>query len=152
MTGADQLRAVSKQLRTVAEPKAMRRDLIAGLREASKPAVPAVRAAALALPAYGQKHTGLRRRMAAATGVQVRTSGARAGVAVRIGWKRMGDQARPARLMDRASWRHPVYGRAWVVQRGVPGWFERANQSKARVVRAGLQKTLDEVARRLARR
>jgi hypothetical protein len=153
VTGADQLRAVSKQLRTVAEPKAMRKELVTGLREATKPAVPAVRAAALALPAHGQKHTGLRQNMAAATGVQVRTSGRAAGVKVRLSRQRLGAQARPAQLMNRAAWRHPTFGHGpWAVQRGAPGWFERANLSQARTVRAGVQRTLDRIEKSLARK
>jgi hypothetical protein len=153
VTGADQLRAVSKQLRTVTDGKAMRREFTTELRRSTQPAVQAVKEGARNLPSHGRKHTALRRRMAAATSAQVRTSGRSAGVKVRIARGRLGPQAPAAKLFDRAAWRHPVYGRdRWVSQRGVPGWFERANLRQAGRVRAGIKTALDRIEQRLARR
>lgn len=101
ITGADQLRAVSKQLRTVADGKAMRREFTAELRRSTRPAVQSAKEGARSLPSHGRKHTGLRRRMAAAVSAQVRTSGRSAGIKVRMSRARLGDQAAPARLFDR---------------------------------------------------
>lgn len=153
VTGADQLRAVSRQLRTQADAKAMKRDLTRELKRSTQPAVLAVKAAARNLPARGPKSTGLRRRMAAATGAQVRTSGRSPGVKVRISKRRLGAQAAPARMLDRVGWRHPVYGTdRWVTQRGVLDWFERVNRAQGPKVRAGCKAVLDRLERKLARR
>jgi hypothetical protein len=152
MTGEADLRRVSAQLRGVADGKVMRRELTTGLRQATKPAAASVKAAALALPAHGPRSTGLRRRMAAATSPQIRTGGRNPSAKVRISRARMGDQAGAARGMDRASFRHPVFGGAWVRQRGAPGWFENANKRQAGTVRREMKAVLDRIETILAHR
>lgn len=151
VTGADDLRRVSAQLRGVADGKAMRRDLTTGLRKATRPAVASVKAAALSLPAKGPARSGgLRARMARAASAQVRSGGRNPAVKVRISRAAMGDKAAPGKLMDTASWRHPVFGRGSVTQRGVPGWFERANQRQAGTVRTEMKAVLDRIENNLA--
>jgi len=153
MTGADDLRALSKRIRTVTNPKQVRKDLTKGLREGAKPAAARVKAAALALPdTPGNKSTGLRRKMARATSVQVRTGGNQAGVAVRLSRARMGDQAALPKVTNKGSWRHPVFGdrNTWVVQASRRGWFDEANRQSAKDVRASVKKVIDDIEKRLS--
>jgi hypothetical protein len=152
ITGADDLRRVSRQLRGAADAKAMRRELTTGLRQATKPAVRSVKAAAVALPASRPARPGgLRTRMAAATSAQVRTGGRNPTVKVRISRARMGDKAGVARAMDQFSFRHRVFGGdTWVTQRGAPRWFERANKSQEATVRREMKAVLDRLEKKLA--
>lgn len=146
VTGADQLRKVSAQLKTVADGSAMRRDLTKGLRTGVKPSVVSVKAAARSLPAKGPKSTGLRRRMARATSAQVRTTGTTPAVRVRISRKVMGDQAALPRVLNRAAFRHPVFGHdRWVTQRGARGWFEAAIRPTEPAVREEMKAVLDRI-------
>jgi hypothetical protein len=150
VTGAEDLRALTRRVRTASNPKQVRKDLTKGLRLGTKPAVAAVKTAANSLPATGRKSTGLRRRMASATGAQIRLTGATAGVRVRISRARMGDQASLPRVTNDGRWRHPVYGtNTWVTQTSQRGWFDGANRSKAREVRASLQQVADDIEKKI---
>jgi hypothetical protein len=153
--GLRDLRTLSAQIKQVSDPKQVRKDLTKGLRQGAKPAAVAVKAAAKSLPAKsGGKATGLRRRMASAAGVQVRTSGQMAGVRVRVSRARMGEQASLAKVTNEGSWRHPVYGNrhVWVVQRSRRGWFDSATARSAPAVRKALKKVLDDTERKLRSR
>lgn len=152
MTGASDLKALSRQIRKSADPKQIRRDLTKGLKDGTKPAVALVKAAALALPDKpGNKSTGLRRKMARVTNAQVRTTGSTAGVRVRISRARMGDQASLARVTNKGLWRHPVYGNrgVWVPQMSRRAWFDEANRQAAPGVRRAVKKVLDDIEKRL---
>lgn len=153
-TGADQLRVMARRIRQVGDPRQVRKDLTKGLKDGAKPAADRVKAAAMALPARPGRGTGLRRRMAAATSVQVRTGGRDPAVAVRISRARMGAQAALPKVTNEGHWRHPVFGNRgrWVVQRSQPGWFDNAARSGAPAVRTELQKVLDDMERKLSRR
>lgn len=153
MTGADDLKALAKKIRKVSEPKQIRKDLTKGLKAGAKPAAEKVKAAALALPdTPGNKSTGLRRKMARVTNVQVRTGGNQAGVAVRLSRARMGDQAALPTVTNKGQWRHPVHGnrKVWVTQTSRRGWFDEANRRAAPMVRKSLKKTIDDIEKRLA--
>ncbi len=141
-----------KQLRAAGSEPAVRRKLTKGLRDGTKPALSATRAAALALPAHGQKHTGLRKKMAAATGTQVRTSGKSPTVSVRTSRSRMGAQASLARATNDGSWRHPVFGNKnkYVTQFSRKGWFDNANRYTAPYVRRAVQGVLDQTEREMS--
>lgn len=152
VTGAQDLKRLSRQLREAGNPKQVRRDLTKGLRAGAKPAVVAVKAAALALPDKpGNASPGLRKELAAATSIQVRTAGNSAGVRVRISRARMGDRAALAKVTNKGRWRHPVYGNrsAWVTQTSRRGWFDAATRSAAPAVRRSLKKVLDDIERKL---
>ena len=144
------LRVIGKQLRRVGNGPALRKRMVAGLKAGVKPALPAVKNSALALPSRGKKHTGLRRRMYKAIGSQVRTGGREAGVRIKLSRSTMGDQAGVAKATNNGSWRHPVYKRQghparWVRQSSTPHWFDRANQRAAPPVRRSLKKVWDDV-------
>ena len=152
MTGAADLKAVAKRIRTAANPKQVRKDLTKGLKEGAKPAAVLVKSAALALPAKGPKSTGLRKKMARVTNVQVRTGGNSAGVRVRLSRARMGDQAGMARVTNKGRWRHPVYGdtKVWVTQTSRRGWFDDANRRAAPQVRRAVKQVIDDIEKRLS--
>jgi hypothetical protein len=153
MTGAADLQALAKRIRTVADAKQVRRDLTKGLKDGTKPAVALVKTAALALPDKpGNKSRGLRKKMARVTNVQVRTSGRSAGVRVRLSRARMGDQAGMARVTNNGKWRHPVYGnrKAWVTQTSRRSWFDDANRRAAPQVRRAVKATIDDIQKRLS--
>jgi hypothetical protein len=151
--GPDDLRKLSKDLRNVGNAKEIRKRLTKGLREGTKPAQANVRKAALGLPAKGPKHTGLRKRMAAATGIQTRLRGSQVGVLVKVSRRKMGDQASLVSQSDTPGhWRHPVYGQpgVWVTQTWKRGWFEEANKKAAGPVRAAIRDVLNEIERELS--
>lgn len=152
VTGEAEVRAVAKRLRTYGNPQAIRKELNSGLRDATRPAVLAVKAEARSLPARGPKSTGLRRRMAAATSAQIRTGARNPTVRVRVSRARMGEQAALPKLIDQYKWRHPVYGNTevWVNQYGKFRWFEKATESVADVVRKEVLRTIDRIERKLA--
>lgn len=152
---ASDLIRVRAQLRAAGNPKQINKDLTKGLRKGAVPASRAVKAAARALPDKpGNATRGLRRRMASATGIQVRTGGTRAAVAVRVRRSPMGDQAALVRLTNKGSWRHKVFARpgkrqVWVVQTSRRGWFDTAVRQSAAPVRRELKAVLDDIEKKL---
>lgn len=153
--GPNDLKRLSRQLRSVEGGKGIRTRLMKGLRQGTKPAQTRVRAAALGLPSKGTYHTGLRRNMAAATGIQARLSGNQAGVAVRISRKRMGKQAGIVRESNNPGyWRHPIYGHrgSWVTQHSTRGWFDTAIVRSVPEVKSELKRVLDQIEKDLSHR
>jgi hypothetical protein len=147
---ASDLPRLRQQLKKVGAAPALNKRLTKGLRDGTKPAVARTRAAALALPAHGSKSTGLRRRLAASTGTQVRTGGRNPTVSVRVSRKRMGTQAGLASTTNDGQWRHPVFSkpglpREWVTQHSVPHWFDNANKYSGPPVRRALQGVLNQI-------
>jgi len=63
----------------------------------------------------------------------------------------MGDKARLPRLMNRGSWRHPVFGNreVWVAQSSRFMWFDRPLLLAGPLVRREIKKVLDDIERRL---
>jgi hypothetical protein len=126
------LREVAKELRTVADGKALRKQLTGGIRGVLRPLVPVVRAAYLAGPSGRGNATrqggGLRRQLARSVRVEVRTGGKFAGARIRADGRRMPDgmKALPAYWEgERGRWRHPVFGNRdnWVAQAPHPTFY-----------------------------
>ena len=96
---------------------------------------------------------GLRASVARATRVSVRTTGRRAGVAIRaskLGMPR-GFRNAPKRLNAKGGWRHPVYGRdVWVSQLGKPGWFDDTIAKFKPAAREAAKRALAEMAKRIS--
>lgn len=121
--------AAARALRAEADGRELRRELTRQLRAAMNPIVADARAAARAIPSGGG-HAGTPLRPAVARAVRppvVRLSGKNPNVAIRVGMTPQvrGFRSAPRRL-NKASWRHPVYGNraVWVRQVGRPGWFD----------------------------
>lgn len=129
--------------------KGLTRELNRQLKAATEPVMQAQRAAARALPAHGNKHTGLRTTLAANVKARVRSSTRRLGVSTTTtvpGTKRL------AKHTNQKSWRHPVYGNrnAWVSQSLDPDWFYKAGLSKRAEARELVRRAIANVARQIA--
>jgi hypothetical protein len=140
--GANQLAALTRRLKA-AGAGGLKRDLLRGLREGTKPMVEAARASALEnLP----KHGGLNQVVASSKiAVRTRTSGGNPGVRV------VALSKHNIAAMDRGRLRHPTYGHEpWVTQQIRPGWWTDALMSEAPTVRRALLAVLHETAEKVA--
>jgi len=166
------LKRLAADLRRVGDGRALRRQLTRGIRDAVKPAVPAVRAAYLATPTGGarggrrrtlttKKRTrtvrmGLRRSLARAVTVQVRTTGRQAGVTIRVAGKKMPDgMGRLPKLWEGNAprWRHPLFGdREWWYQQPAKPTFNRVVPMFAPQVRAAIQRVAADVVAQMGDR
>jgi hypothetical protein len=145
--GADQLGALAKALRQAGD-KELQKELYAGLNRATKPLRQAAKESAERnLPQRG----GLNKRVAKARMSTRRSAGRNPGV--RIVAKGL-DQL--SRMDAKGEVKHPTYGRRdrWVTQeiREAQGWFSDPMKAGAPAVRRELIKTLDKVARKVARK
>lgn len=136
--GAEVFKRAARDLRAAGRKdlmNEMRRDI----RTSAKPAVQAAKQAARAIPSKG-RGTGLRTRIAAAIGVQIRTGAKTAGVRIRVASSRMpADQRKLPRALDVSrGWRHPVYGNrnAWVTQDGHPYFLKTLDRHRRPIVLA----------------
>ncbi|UNZ20628.1 hypothetical protein [Streptomyces sp. 891-h] len=157
--GGGDLARLARQVRDAGGPQ-LRRQLTSGVRAEVQLLVPAVRQAALAIPAKGPKHSGLRQRLARAVTVNVRTTGRHAGVSISVDPKKMpwGEKALPALMEGEAvvrgrradtRWRHPVYGRdVWVQQEPHP-FFYKTVRPLAVKTRRGINDALGRVTRNI---
>lgn len=121
------------------------------LQKVSGPIVNDARRAALALPARGRKHTGLRGRVAAGVEAHAQVS---TGAAVRITTSMADPQeAELPRGLDNGlrGWRHPVFGNAnnWVNQRG-GSWFRSTIAGDGDQVERALTGVLEQMANAIA--
>ena len=114
------LRHTGTELRTVARELRLQNDLVMTarfrreLRAAAAPLVPAVRASVRATPSKqaGPRSGSLRKAIARATTLRVRTAGRLASVAILVDGRKMPPRegALPAYYEgSRPRWRHPVY-------------------------------------------
>lgn len=145
-------------LKAEATGKEFRKDLRAGLSLAVRPAVEAARASILGMGVrgVGESVPSLRATVAAATKMQVRLAGRRAGVSVVVKKSRMprGFRNAPKRLNSRKGWAHPVFGdwskKVW--QRGKPGWFDDTLRDARPAVAVAAQRAIDNIAERISAR
>lgn len=131
--GTQRLKKLSRELKAAGRGD-LRREMRKEIREAGKPVVEDVRRAVMAVDVTSSRggtappdtSTGLRARVARATGLSITANGIR----IRVSGRRMGGDARLAKYLDAslgsyARWRHPVFGNrdVWVEQRGEPYFF-----------------------------
>jgi hypothetical protein len=136
--GAEQLVALSKRLTAMGQ-SGLRDELRRGLRDAAKPAGPAVRRAALdTLPKKG----GLNRRVADQVSPVVKDMPA--GVRLILD--------RGSRTIDRGTVRHPVFGdrKRWVNEHVHPGFWTGTLSEMALDFDRGMQKVLDRIERKVS--
>lgn len=142
-TGGD-LARISKELRKVGDGREIRKRLTREIRREAKPLVPIVRNAILSLPTKGKDSSGLRKRMARAVTLRVRTSGRSAGVTLRVDGRKMpeGEGSLPAYMEGtKKRWKHPVYGDkdVWVSQQPHPYFYKIVRPYGSRARRAVLR-------------
>lgn len=158
--GAQRLKKLSKELKDAGR-KDLRTQLRREIKDAGKPVVADVKRAALAVDvsssqggtARPDKSTGLRARVAKATGLSITARGIR----IRVSGKKMGDQKNLAKYLDASlgrytRWRHPVFGNRnnWVEQRGDPFFFATIRKH-TRDFRAACSEAMDKVADEIRR-
>jgi hypothetical protein len=140
------LKAVSKQLRQVADGKALRKELTGGIRDALKPVLAQVKSA------YGSGR--IRSHLRRASRIEVRTSGRMAGARLRVDGRKMPDQMKslPAMWEGLTRWRHPVFGdrETWVQQDSHPTFYRIVTPQEDRVGRA-IDQVLEDVRDKLER-
>lgn len=147
---------VSRRLLAEADGKKLRRDLGKELRKAAQPIVLEARANILALPSSARgARTPLRATIAREVKVQVRYSGNRTGVRIRVGKRKMprGFANAPKRLNSGRGWRHPVFGDydTWVQQLGRPSWFHDATRGHRPEVRRAVLRAMNAALKRIAK-
>lgn len=146
VTGADKFAAVAKALKQVGD-KELQKELYSSINRATKPMrAEAKKSAEQNLPRSG----GLNKRVARARMSTRRRAGRNPGVKiVATGMSQLG-------LIDRGRVRHPVFGhRDRMVNQSIPqarDWFTKPMEDGAKDVRREIVKTLDDIAKKLARR
>jgi len=150
------LKSVGIAMKAEADGKLLRRELIADLRAAVAPGVEKVRGKLRALPASA---TGIQPAMgsylASRVRAQVKFSGRRTGVAVRIGkTPNLRKFSVSSRVLNRGEWRHKVYGRdVWVTQQSpIKGFFDKTLKADRALYRAGVLMAVKKMERRIAER
>lgn len=130
----------------------LKRELTRAIRRAVKPVIADLKEQALAIPAVGQRSTGLRARIAAAIRTEIRTGANRSGVRVKVDRSKMGDQASLPAAFDKDRLRHPVFGNReeWVTQlTHSEGWFSRTSTRRAPAIRRAIEQAMADVARQI---
>ncbi|WP_189243175.1 hypothetical protein [Planobispora rosea] len=149
------LKALGRALKTEADGKAMRRDLIRELKKPLVPAVAEIKSGLMAMSAGGLRPGGEALRTAVARRIrpEVKLSGFRAGVRVKA---RKTPAARgfanaPKRLNSAKGWRHPVFGHRdrWVVQFGRPDYFDDPLRNRRADFRQAVVEAMESTARRI---
>lgn len=141
--GADDLGVLAKRLKEVGD-KTLRKELLAGIRVATKGTKAAIKANALSsLPARG----GLAAIVAnSKVSTKTRTTGA-------IGIRITAANPHSIRGMDRGNLRHPVFGNRgkWVSQKVKAGWFTDPIEADAPNIRYEIGQAMSSVAAKLER-
>lgn len=154
-TGAEQLRAVSRDLKIVGAPaRGVRADLRKALSVAMGPMVAEVKRNAFAIPAEGRSgSTGLRVALMRATRPRVQTAGKNVRVGVIVDGSRMpaDQQALPQLMEGERPWRHPRPGTdKWYPQAAHPFVAPAIPGTVARASVAVLA-AIDSTAKKLSR-
>jgi hypothetical protein len=146
------LRTISRELRLMGDGEItaiFRRRL----RAAAAPLVPAVRQSALAIPAKtsARGRPGLRRAIARAVTLRVRTAGRLASVAIFVDGRKMPPrQGALPQYMEgtRRPWRHPVFGNTevWRAQPAHP-YFYRVVRPLGFASRVEINRAMDDITR-----
>lgn len=154
VTGADQLRAVARDLALVGDGKVLRKRLRHNITLAVQPMKKDVQAAALAIPAQGSVVTGLRAALARATRLRIRGGGPNTMVRLEVAPSRMpaGQQSLPALMEGVRPWRHPLFGNTndWYPQAAHPFFGPAVKRNIGKVelaVLAAVEQTAAEVNR-----
>lgn len=127
-------------------------ELRAGLRDAAKPLVAAVKAEIGRIPSSGRYRTGVRAGLQAGTRASIRASSAKsAGVRIVTSPSRLPAGKRPlVRAFNKQSSRHPTFGGGYVTQAGRP-YFGSVILAHQESVRREMVAAVERAAAALAR-
>lgn len=147
---------LAKALKAESKAAALRKDLIANIKVAVQPGVSAVQGKLRAIPSEGKTTASprLSSYLASRVKVQVRLTGASAGVRVRIAQTpNLRGFRKAAQHLNRASWRHRVFGRdVWVTQESpIPDYFDSTLTARRAEYRAAVLAACRQFAWRLGR-
>lgn len=152
---ARNLADLAQVLKGEADGKELRKQLGKDLRAAAQPLVTDLRAAIRATPSSGPPHGApLRQAIAAGINSQVRYTGPRTGVSVRVRRPTLRGFSGAPRRFNQPSFRHPVFGdtSTWVTQVGAPLWFDavmdRHRDDAKTAVLAAIDAMADQIAAR----
>lgn len=148
------LAAVGKALRSEADGKFLRRELIKTLKRTADEPIDRAKAAILAAPSKGlTEGQPLRAAIAASIKPTARLSGRTTGVSIR---QSRTPQVRTfpmaGRRFNRGPFRRPVYGKAWVTQTGQVDWFDRPMQDSKPDFKRDVTRVVQDLADTLAAR
>lgn len=152
--GAKRLDRLSKNLKQAGR-RDLQRELRREIRAEGKPVVTELRRAVMGVDVSSSEggtappdtSTGLRAKVAKATGLSVTAKGIR----FRVSGKRLGDFPGAAKYLEAvgryARWRHPVFGNrdAWVEQSGEP-WFYPTIRKNAGAFRHACHRAMEKTA------
>ena len=152
-----ELQKLARVLRDEADGKELRKQLSAELREAARPALTDLKAAARAIPSHNLPHLDgipLRQEIARNLRTDVRLTGKSTGVRlVSKPTPRARGFRQAARMLNAPSFRHRVFGRdVWVEQTGDPGWFDDLVRYHRQPFHDAAMKAVRDMAERIARR
>lgn len=143
--GADDLGALAKRIKEIGD-KTLRKELLRGIREATKGTKARIKANALAeLPSRG----GLAKRVAASK-IATKTRTTAKVTSVRI----TAANAYEVKKMNEGKVRHPVHGnrKLWVNQSIKAGWFTDPIEADAPTIQAEIGQAMAVVAGKLDKR
>lgn len=147
---------VAKAVKAELDGKDLRKDLITELKTAVAPGVSAVKSKLQSMPqASVPSSPAIGSFLASRVVPQVRLSGQRTGVSVRIKkTPQLRGFTNAARRLNQASWRHKVFGRdVWVEQTSpIQGFFDDTLAKDKPLYRAGVVAALEKMARRIKER
>lgn len=157
-TDQQALAALGRAVRAEADGKAMRRDLLKGLRGTADPIKAQARSNVMGISSgRGGMSTGAPLRSAVAQQIKIdtRLSGRSTGVRVRVPRRRgmPRDFANaPKALNSKKGWRRQVFGSGtWVQQIAVPAeWFDRATREHHQQLKEDVLSAMEAMARRIA--
>lgn len=152
--GAKRLQRLSKNLKEAGRGD-LQRELRKEIRQAGQPVVADLRRAVMGVDVTSSEggtappdtSTGLRARVAKATGLSVTARGIR----FRVSGRRLGNFPGAAKYLEAvgryARWRHPVFGNRdrWVEQRGDP-WFYPTIRKHAGQFRQACTRAMEKTA------
>lgn len=151
-----QIVAVGKALKSEADGKLLRRELLKDIKAAGGPLVSDLKQSALLIPSEGIGGRGQALRPAIANAIKpaVRLTGERTGLTIRAaqtpnvrGFKLA------ARRMNRQSFRHRVFGRdVWVDQTGDEGWFDDTVKGRREEIKRAVMHSVEKTVHLLAER
>jgi len=121
------------------------------LKKGTAGAVAGAKQAALNLPSQNKSKgaSGLRRGIARSITSQISTSSS-PRIGIRVSKTSLGPKGNLPKLMNKGSWRHPVWGKdVWVTQTSRAGWFDDEMRKHKEEVEKELKDTLDMFEKRL---
>ena len=130
--------------------KKVQTEMRKAIRKAGEEAVRGIREEIGAIPSSGKHGTGVRAALAAGTTVSISARGRSAGVTIKTSPSRLPGNKRPlAKAMNRASFRHPVFGGTYVSQAGNP-YFGKVVAEHYPSMRAGILDAMVTAERKIA--